>query len=122
MTPEEVVRRFNDRITARDVDGLASLMTEDHAFVDMAGESVEGKDACLDAWSEFFAEFPDYENVFERVSFRGDLVVLQGYSTCPDDRMDGPALWTARVSDDRLSEWRVYEDTAENRRRLGIDD
>ena len=33
---------------------------------------------------------------------------------------DGPALWVAKASDDRIAEWRVYEDMLANRRLLGI--
>jgi hypothetical protein len=40
---------------------------------------------------------------------------------CPNNKeLDGPAIWTAKVSGDKLAEWRVYEDTTENRTQLGI--
>ena len=34
--------------------------------------------------------------------------------------LDGPAIWTARIEDGKVSEWRLYEDTPANRARLGI--
>ena len=39
---------------------------------------------------------------------------------CSDARLDGPALWFTKASDDKIVEWRVYEDTPANRRSLGI--
>ena len=33
-----VVLRFNERINARDLEGLVGMMTEDHFFVDSEGE------------------------------------------------------------------------------------
>ena len=45
-----VVTAFNDAINARDLDRLGSLMTDAHRFVDSVGATVDGKDACLDAW------------------------------------------------------------------------
>ena len=37
-------------------------------------------------------------------------------------RLAGAALWTATIENARVAEWRVYEDTSENRKRLAIDD
>jgi hypothetical protein len=62
---EAIVRRFNDRIGARDLEGPASLMTEDHTFIDSAGVSFRGKEEALAAWRGFFESFPDYRNDFE---------------------------------------------------------
>jgi hypothetical protein len=45
-----------------------------------------------------------------------------GHSVCSDTRLAGPALWTAKVEGDLVSEWRVYEDTSADRTRLGIAD
>ena len=45
-----VVTAFNDAINARDLDRLGALMTDAHRFVDSVGATVDGKDACLDAW------------------------------------------------------------------------
>lgn len=54
----EMVCRFNERINARDIDGLTELMTDDHLFTDPAGSQVVGKPACIVAWKSFFSTFP----------------------------------------------------------------
>jgi len=121
MAPAEVtVRSFNAAITAHDLDALSALITDEHRFVDSAGQAVTGRVAVLEAWSNFFSAFPDYRNEFHRVIVRTDIVVMSGDSHCTDLRLDGPALWTARVVGDKLSEWRVYEDTASTREALGL--
>jgi hypothetical protein len=48
------------------------------------------------------------------------LVLITGYSTCSYEPLDGPALWTAKIENDRVSEWRVYLDTPENRKLLDL--
>ena len=48
------------------------------------------------------------------------MVSVIGRSTCSDARLAGPALWTATVRENKISEWRVYDDTASNRRALSI--
>jgi len=123
MTPmrsEEVVVEFNAQINHRDLDGLGSLMTDDHEFIDSAGGSVLGKAHCLDAWRGFFEQFPDYLNHFTEMNARGDEVVVVGYSTCTYALLDGPALWSAKVRDGKVAQWRVYNDTSEARAGLGI--
>jgi ketosteroid isomerase-like protein len=117
---EALVRSFNACISGRDADGLATLMTDDHVFVDTAGSRVAGREACLEAWRGFFAAFPDYQNAFERMRIAGDHVVIAGHSSCSDPRLDGPALWSAKPRGSQLCEWRVYDDTAANRERLGL--
>jgi uncharacterized protein (TIGR02246 family) len=115
-----VTVRFNEMINARDLAGLAELMSDDHRFVDTTGHVVAGKSACLAAWRGFFAAYPTYRNVFESVREDDDTVTVAGHSTCSDDPgLAGPALWTAHVRDSLVAEWRVYDDTPEVRRRLG---
>jgi ketosteroid isomerase-like protein len=118
--PTAVAARFNDSINRRDVDGLANLMSDDHRFVDTEANVVSGKQACLDAWRGFFDLFPDYRNVFTSLTANDDVVSIVGYSECADPSLAGPALWTARVRGETVTEWRVHTDTPDTRAKLGI--
>lgn len=71
-------------------------------------------------WKVFFESYPDYKNVFEHATTKDDTVILTGYSTCSYDPLDGPAIWTAKISCEKVSEWRVYTDNEENRRESDI--
>jgi ketosteroid isomerase-like protein len=119
-TQKHIVLQFSDCINSRDIDGLAALMTDDHRFIDSANSSLLGKESALKAWRGFFESFPDYRNVFENVSVRDGVITIVGHSVCSDKRLDGPALWTAKVVDGKVPEWRVYDDTPENRAQLGV--
>jgi len=124
MTNDEqqlIALHFNECINSRDIHGLASLMTEDHTFIDMANQAVQGKEKVVEAWQGFFALFPDYRNSFARVESRNHLVAISGYSTCSEKQLDGPALWTAKLKDEKVAEWRVYEDTLANRHLLSLE-
>jgi len=113
---------FNECINTRDMNALELLMANDHAFIDTAGNAFIGKAACIEAWSGFFGSYPEYRNIFEAVLSRGDRATIVGHSVCPGfPALEGPALWTAIASQQKLTEWRVYDDTPEERRRLGID-
>jgi ketosteroid isomerase-like protein len=118
--PETIVGRFNDCINGRDVGCLSRLMTDDHLFVDSEGGRVDGKQRCLAAWRGFFDAYPDYRNVFACMSASADVVAVAGRSVCSEPALDGPALWTARVRDGRVCEWRVHQDTPETRARIGL--
>jgi ketosteroid isomerase-like protein len=118
---EDVVTRFNAMINARDLDGLAALMSADHTFVDAIGGTVSGRPACLDAWRGFFAAFPSYRNEFASIRATGAVVVVTGRSRCAElAELDGPALWSAVVDGDLVREWRVYDDTPQTRRALEV--
>ena len=116
-----VVIAFNEAVNRRDLEALAALMTDDHMFVDSAGSVLAGKDDVLAAWNGFFESFPDYRNDWSEVTSKDATVTAIGRSACSTEpALDGPAIWTARASDGKVSEWRVHEATPANRRHLGI--
>ncbi len=119
--PIQTVKQFNEYINKGDVEGLTSLMTEGHTFIDSEGDIIQGKVNMASVWKQFFTAYPDYQNTFERIGVLGNTVVLHGNSTCSNEpALEGPAIWTAKVQGDLVAEWRVYEDTEENRKRLGL--
>jgi hypothetical protein len=50
----------------------------------------------------------------------GDVAIAVGYSTCATQVLDGPAIWTATITDGRVAHWRVYQDTPWVRRELNL--
>jgi hypothetical protein len=96
-------------------------MTDGHTFIDSDDSVLAGKATVLKAWEGFFDAFPDYRNDWSSVISTGGGLTALGRSVCSTEpALDGPAIWTARVEDDKVSEWRVYEDTPANRARLGV--
>jgi len=103
-----VALRFNEKINERNLEGLAELMAEDHAFVDSDGTVTRGKNVMKDVWAKFFDLYPDYRNVFTSVTTQSNVAVMVGYSTCSYKPLNGPTMWTAKVHGGCVSEWRVY--------------
>jgi ketosteroid isomerase-like protein len=118
--PIAVAVRFNDQINELNLEGLSELMTEDHRFVDSAGDEVVGKKEMTKGWADFFRQFPDYRNIFTRIESRDNLVIMVGRSVCTEESLNGPAIWTALIKDDRVEEWRVYKDNEETRKKLDL--
>jgi len=117
----QTVKKFNQCINEGDLEGLTSLMTKGHTFIDSQGDIIQGKVNMKSVWGQFFTAYPDYENTFERVGELGNTVVMHGYSTCSSEpALEGPAIWTAKVQGGLVAEWRVYEDTEKNQKRLGL--
>jgi len=116
--PKKVTLRFNECINNRDIKALSNLMTDDHTFIDSDNRTNAGKLSCIEAWTGFFQMFPDYKNIFTQIETNENLVTMVGYSTCSDKRLEGPAIWTAKIKDGLVSESRVYTDSKENREQL----
>jgi hypothetical protein len=92
-----------------------------HTFIDSDGNVISGRDKVLDAWRGFFRAFPDYRNEWSKLMPVGSNLIAVGRSICSTEpALDGPAIWLATTAEDKVSEWRVYEDTPANRCRLGI--
>lgn len=118
--PKLTALLFNECINARDLDGLAALMTDDHAFIDRDDGRHEGKGRMTRGWREFFDQFPDYRNTFTRVQSDGDRVAALGYAEWTSEGEPDHVIWTALIRDDLVAEWRVLEDTEANRETLGL--
>ena len=118
-----ITLQFNNYINSSDLDGLSSLMTDDHVFIDSSNDVHDGgKEAMTEGWRDFFRLYPDYRNFFTSVIMSDGDVIMVGYSVCPNEPvLDGPAIWKARIRDGLLAEWRVYLDTRANRELLHIE-
>jgi ketosteroid isomerase-like protein len=118
--PKLVVLQFNECINNQNIDGLCKLMSNDYVFIDSSNEVHRGKEFMVKGWMDFFNAYPDYRNYFPKIESRDNLVLVIGHSTCSHEPLDGPALWTARIENDLVAEWRVYLDTPENREKLNL--
>ena len=119
--PKLIALLFNECINSRDIEGLVGLMTSDHSLICNGHVDTRDRTSSREAWTAFFNMFPDYQNHFLRIESKGDFVVIAGKSTCSnEDKLNGNALWSARIQNDKVSEWQVYEDNSENRRNLQL--
>lgn len=120
MKDKEIVIEFNNCINSRDIDGLSRLLADDYVFIDSENTAREGKQTGINDWSEFFRMFPDYMNNFDEFIEKEDMIIILGNSVCSDERLSGPAIWTAKIKDEKIYEWRVYEDKEDIRKILKI--
>ena len=120
MDPESIIRSYKNHLNNRDTRGLSAIITDTLVFIDSSGHTIMGKRACLEAWDGFCKLFPDYHHVFEEVVVGGNKVCIRGHSTCSDRRVQGPVLWSAKIKNEKVDEWRVYKDIEVNRELLGL--
>jgi len=118
--PKQVVMQFNECINNQDIERLADLMADNYVFIDSSDDVYARKENQVHGWASFFDRFPDYTNHFSIIDSRGNRVFVIGHSTCSHEPLDGPALWTARIENDLVAEWRVYLDSPENREKLKL--
>jgi hypothetical protein len=116
--PKLTALQFNEYINNQDIKGLANLMSNDHIFIDRHGDRYADM---VNGWMEFFENFPTYKNYFTRVESHNNLVILIGYAIWSKDSLERDyAIWTARIENDLLVKWQIYEDTDENRKKLKV--
>lgn len=127
MTPLDIVRTFIGRINARDVLGLAALMTADHRFVDSLGSVFSGRDAVSEGWRQYFRMVPDYYiDITQSFADSTDVVLIglargtysRDGQLRPADAWQTPGAWRAVVRDDAVAEWQVYADNEPIRQRM----
>jgi ketosteroid isomerase-like protein len=123
-----VVISFIDCINRGDVEGLGSLMTDDHRLVVFAENPLTGKAPNVAAWYGYTSSFPSYVIYPHRIVERdGGRVAVLGHTTgshlgLPDDNESALTLiWFAEVQDGHIRSWRLVEDTPDHRRELALD-
>ena len=118
--PKLVALQFNECINNQDLNGLALLMTDDHAFIDPEGTVTQPKHVMVQAWKRFFEMFPKYRNTFHRVQSKDNLVAILGFASWSEEKPEDPVIWTATIMNDLVREWRLYADTEANRRQFEL--
>jgi hypothetical protein len=118
--PKLVALLFNECINSQDIEGLSSLMSEDHIFIDRKDDVYGEKEYMVKGWIDFFKQFPEYKNTFVRVDSRDNIAILLGYANWSKDSENDYAIWVAKIENDLVAEWRIYEDTEENKRRFNL--
>jgi ketosteroid isomerase-like protein len=98
MDKETIITDFNNCINNRDIDGLSNLMADEYTFIDTENNIRSGKQTGIKDWLGFFGMFPDYRNTFEEFITGDDMIIVLGHSTCADERLAGPAIWTAKIN------------------------
>ena len=120
IDPKLTALQFNECINKQDIDGLSSLMTEDHVFADRAGNGDKGKESMTKGWRGFFDMFPEYKNTFVRVQSQYELVVIYGYAVWKNGTERDYVIWTAKIKNNLVAEWRIYEDTEDNKKKFNL--
>ncbi len=114
--PKLIALLFNECINNQDLEGLARLMHDEHAFVDRDGSVHQPKHVMVEGWRGFFKMFSEYKNTFTRIESRENLVVILGYAYWSADEPCDRVIWRATIVDDLVREWRIDPDTPDNRK------
>ena len=126
--PIEIALAFLDRINAHDVEGICSLLTSDHVFVDALGNKFSGVENLRKGWASYFNWFPDYAISHEDVLGSGQIVLLTGSARGTyavggklpkENHWEVPAAWKAVVRNDQIAEWHVFADNQPVRKIMG---
>ncbi|MHA1986032.1 MAG: hypothetical protein ACW98D_05265 [Promethearchaeota archaeon] len=117
--PKLTALQFNEYINNQDAKGLSSLMA-DNFWVKIKKEPVWSREM-IEGWNRFFNDHPTYKNIFTHVESRENLVILIGYALwSKDSKEEDHCIWTTTIENDLLVNWRLYEDTEENRIKLKL--
>ena len=121
----DAARAFVEAVNHRNSEALAAQMTEDHAFVDGLGATIEGRQRVKAAFEAYFRMIPEYAIAIEETFSEGSIVVMLGsaggtYSRDgtlrPDNHWTTPAGFRASIREGLVAEWRVYADNEPIRR------
>jgi ketosteroid isomerase-like protein len=132
MTETEAVRlalKFANEINRHDVDSLLALVSDDHRFVDALGHEVHGREKLREAWTGYFAMFPDYHMDIRETFQSGPVVAMIGTASGTfvvngelhaQNRWKIPAAWRAMVDHQHVVHWQVFADNEPVWKLMGV--
>ena len=111
-TLKSVALKFVEMINQGDSKALIKLQTEDFTLVDAEGGVFRGRDG----WEGYFADYPKYKILIQKVLTGGNGVAIIGKTTgshvLPEIEEKETVLWTAEIRDGLVAEWRLYTDVS----------
>jgi len=119
MNAEDVARQFLDAINKHSVSAIYELMTEDHCFIDVTGEELEGREPMKHGWRGYFAMMPDYLIKVNETLHSGSTVVFLGTASGtfkksvtrkPENYWEVPAAVRVVVAGEKVKVWQIYAD------------
>jgi len=123
----KILRNFVASINAHDVDAIVQLMSAEFQFIDSLG-GCYSFGQMRSGWQQYFSMVPDYWITVERDVADGDEAILigraggtyvpAGVDLKAENKWETPAVWRAKVSGKKLSEWRIYADNEPIRQKM----
>jgi ketosteroid isomerase-like protein len=108
------LHKFVARINAQDPTGIVALCTADHIFIDSLGSRLSGREQLEQAWTDYFALFPDYRIEVEFAASQDTLALACGFALATHAASQKtwriPAAWHAILKNGQIAEWQVYAD------------
>ena len=112
---EKIALEFVECINNQDLEGLVSLMTEDHTFIGHEeGDVAVGLERMREGFRGYFSEYPEYKIHVSKVTRSGNDIAIIGSTTGshipPEIEAKETVIWIAKIKGDLVSEWRIFTD------------
>ena len=108
LSPCSIVFEFVGYVNEGDLEGIASLISEDVKFTDIQGRGYREKGFM----AGYLSQFPDYKIHVHHALQGGNGVAIIGQTTGshvpPEVEEREILVWTAEIRDGLISEWRIY--------------
>lgn len=118
MIRKEVIQSFIQQINLQSVEGICSLMTDNHIFIDNIGNEHKGKEKMREGWKSYFDMFPDYKIEITEMMHIENSFLLCGFaqgtfqnSKEKEAYFKIPAAWKAIIEGEKIKLWQVFADT-----------
>ena len=109
---EDVVRRFCDAFSRRDIGELLGFFADDAVYHNIPLAPVQGKDAIKTTLESFVPGSPEIEFVMRNIASSGNVVLTERVDkmTFGGKRVELPVAGVFEVVDGKIKAWRDYFD------------
>lgn len=115
MSNGSIILKFIDSINRHDCARIASLISEDHEFIDAKNQILSRKKLVVLSWKKFFEMFPDYRIVVTELRELVSTVEVFGMATGTFNgtgkRFILFAEWKAVLKKNKIKIWQVNCDS-----------
>ncbi|MHC4707713.1 MAG: nuclear transport factor 2 family protein [Planctomycetota bacterium] len=117
MSAVKIALLFVEAINSANIEMLAGLMTEDHAFIDADGSEHSGSQKMRVGWQDYFSIVPDFKIKINDHFERENIVVLIGTAEGTfidngkikaENHWKVPAAWRVNISNNKVMIWQLF--------------
>ncbi len=127
MDSLKIITDFIDKINHKDVEGVVSLLSINHTFIDGEGEVKRDYERIANGWRDYLTTQKSYRIYIRQIFELEDSVAIIGHTTgshlALSDEVEFHSegvIWLAKVVENKISQWQIFRDSIENIKTLKL--
>lgn len=127
MDALRIITDFIDRINHKDIEGVVTLLSDNHTFIDGEGQTKTDYERIANGWRDYLNSHKNYKIYIRQIFELEDSTAVIGHTTGSDLALSDEVefhskgvIWLAKVAKGKISHWQIFSASIENIKTLRL--